>query len=217
MKAPHSLNFSLLNKIQSSSVLIRPSRDVDEQLRRFLPSMEEFYQRTQAALMFVLKTDAETESWINEAYIRAGLNEFYSLEDAARRAFRCMGQVRTPPTLRESFNPLVHLMYSLRRINVHVKPSTASVGEIHVQLNNPNNLQEFTWDAVMLSDKTESDLLSHGDVKMHYRHEDIKKAMAWVLQNQKAFGIGQVFRQGIEAYCREVLAALNMHFSQLIN
>ena len=207
MNSQRPLNFSLLNEIQSASILIRLSRDIDEKLGN-LSYMEEFHHRAQAALMFFLKTDADLDSWRNEAYLRAGLNELYSLVDAGRRAFRKSGQKARPPLLSESLHPLVHMMYSLRHINVHVKPSATSVAEIHARMNDTNDDREFTWNAVMLTDATESDLLGNGEVKKHYRAEDIQKAMAWVFKNQSAFGIGQVFRIGTEVYCREVLAAL---------
>jgi len=207
MKPPRPLNFALLREIQSASILIRLSRDIDEKLS-CLPYMEEFYHRAQAALMFLLRANVETDAWRDEAYIRAGLNEFYSLEDAARRAFRRSGQPAKPPLLSDSLHPLVHIMYSLRHINVHVKPSVTSVGEISVRLNDPTGDREFTWGAVMLADETESDLLGNAEVKKRYRVEDVRRAMAWLFENQRAFGIGQVFRLGTEAYCREVLSAL---------
>jgi hypothetical protein len=208
MKSPRHIDLTLLREIESASILIRLSSDIDEKLKQHLPYMKEFYERAQAALMFVLKTDAKAEPWRNEAYIRAGLNEVYSLEDAARRGFRSTGRREGPPALSQSEHPLVHVMYSLRHINVHVKPSATSVSEIAVRLNDTHDDREFRWSAVMLADETEADLLGNREVKNNYQAADLRKAMAWLFENQRAFGIGQVFRMGTEVYCREVLAAL---------
>ena len=158
--------------------------------------------------MFVSKTDSEMESWRNEAHLRAGLNEFYSLEDAARRAFRRSGQSAPVPLLAKSSYPLIHVMYMLRHINVHVRPSATSVHDISIRLNDPDDSREFEWGAVMLTEETTSDLLAHSEVKQNYAIDEMKQAMEWLLENQMAFGIGQVFRLGIEAYCKEVIKAL---------
>jgi hypothetical protein len=126
MKKLRALDLSLLQDVESASILIRPSRDIAAAVSE-LPYMKEFYDRTQASIMFVLRTDSSTDAWRNEAYLRAGLNEFYSLEDAARRAFRASGNANSVPLLATSKHPLVHLMYMLRHINVHVKPSPTAV------------------------------------------------------------------------------------------
>lgn len=208
MKSPRYMDFALLSEVESASLLIDLSRELEDQLKP-RPYMEEFHHRAKAALMFLLKTNANSEPWRNEAYIRAGLNEVYSLEDAARRAYRRSNQAAAVPLLCESSHPLVHLMYSLRHINVHVKPSATRVDKVTIRLNDPKDDREFTWGAVMLSDETESDLINSSEVKKHYRMEDVRQAMVWVFRNQQAFGIGQVFRLGAEAYCREVVAALS--------
>jgi len=207
MKKLRALDLSLLPEIQSASILIRPAREIEDAITGFA-FMHEFYERTQAAIMFVLNTDSESESWRNEAHLRAGLNEFYSLEDAARRAFRRSQQASAVPALSDSRHPLVQVMYMLRHINVHVKPSPTSVHDISVRLNDPEDTREFQWGAVMLAEETASDLLAHSEVRQHYATDDMKNAMDWLLKEQMAFGIGQVLRVGIESYCREVIDAL---------
>lgn len=172
------------------------------------PAMKEFHERAQAALMFFLQAHPGNETWRHEARIRAGLNEFYSLEDAARRGFKQSTQAVEAPKLSESCHPLVHVMYSLRGINVHVKPSSTEVRNITVKFNNPEHDREYTYGAVMLTDGTVDDLLNHDDVRKHYRSAELKAAMVWLLRNQQAFGVGRVFEVGVETYCREVLAAL---------
>lgn len=202
------LDLEVLEDIVYSGILIGLEADIRNRLEA-LPAMKEFHERAQAALMFFLQTHSGDEIWRHEARVRAGLNEFYSLEDAARRGFKATVRGTKAPKLSESEHPLVHLMYSLRHINVHVKPSSAEVRNITVRFNDPEHDREYTYGAVMLTDGTMDDLLNHADVKKHYRSSEMTATTNWVLRNQQAFGVGRVFEIGVEAYCREVLAPLN--------
>ena len=204
MKEAQHLDFSLLTEIKTASIFSLLAKDLDSELQALL-FMSEFYYRAQSALMFFSELDAEKDSWRNEARIRAGLNEFYSLEDAVRRSFRNSKQSRSPPAISDSLHPLIHFMNSLRHINVHVKPSETELADVNFTFHN----NDFTFKSVMLVDTVSNDLLANKDVKKNYCQRDIVKTLDWFFENQRVFGVGEVFRVGIEAYCREVIASIN--------
>lgn len=206
MKPRRVLSFSLLPEITSASIFARLSRALDEELLA-RPYLQEFHERAQSAIMFFFQMAPESESWRNEARVRAGLNELYSLEDAARRGFRNSRQASPPPTLAGSAHPLVHVMYSLRHINVHVKPSPTLTEDVTVIFRGPEKEEDMTYPSVMLDNEAKQHVLENGEVRKFYDHHEMERAMDWLFESQRVFGLAEVFRIGAEAYCREVVAA----------
>ena len=207
MKEIRYLNLSLLEEVKTASIFSKLTKDLDLILQE-LPHMAEFYQRAQSAIMFFTSLESVKVSWKNEAHIRAGLNEFYSLEDAARRAFRNSSALLNSPSISESSNPLVHIMYSLRHINVHVRPSITQIENITFTYSAFGNSEEFTHGAVMLADDVIRDLLENKEVKKHYCLTEITASLDWLFEKQQVFGVGEIFRIGLETYVREVIACL---------
>ncbi len=107
-------------------MFIRLDQGTEEKFAE-LGYMVETYERAEAALMFFFQTSEKDVRWRNDARLRAGLNEFYSLEAAVLRDVRTAKVAVVPPRLCESSNPLIHLMYLLR----HVKTSTNGGGAYH--------------------------------------------------------------------------------------
>lgn len=207
MKTYRVMDFSLLPEVKSGRLFIRLSSTIEKDLlaRSYL---QEFHERAKSAVMFFGQMDAKNEPWQNEARVRAGLNEFYSLEDAVRRGFRISKQVCSPPKLADSPHPLIHVMYSLRHINVHVKPSPTLNKDVNLVLHGPaGGKLDFTIPAVMLDSSVKQPLLQDRDVRKFYKKIEIDRALDWVLENQKIFGISEIFHRGVEAYCFEVLDA----------
>lgn len=87
MTKKRTLDFSLLPEIDGMDIFIRLDGDLEDKLKS-TPSLRETYERSKASLMFVCGANKEYDLWKNSAYLRAGLNEFYSIEDAARRDFK---------------------------------------------------------------------------------------------------------------------------------
>lgn len=206
MKVARTLDLSMLPELTSANILSSLSRAIDEQFKE-IPELREFHERSQAALMFFCNLNAESESWRNEAFIRAGLNEFYSLEDAARRGFRVSHSPNSVATFSDSQHPLIHIMYTLRHINVHIKPSPTRNENIIFTLRCLGREENFTNGSVMLADQIKYDILGNADVRKYYSLPEIERTLDWLLINQLTFGISEVFRIGTEAYCREVLTA----------
>lgn len=201
------LDFTLLPVIEYADIIVRLESDVDERLRSD-ENLREFYDRARSAIMFFFACKKDSESWKNDAMLRAGLNELYAMEDAARRGYKLSGRTFKPPTLAGSGNPLIHLMYILRHLNVHTKPTPSRIGEVTVIFRPNTDPLEMTYDSVMLDEMTTSDIRRSTEIREYYDISDIDRILLWLKENQKIFGIAEVFRRGLHAYCREVLASL---------
>jgi hypothetical protein len=124
------------------------------------------------------------------------------MQDSAMRAFRRMNKGQPTPKLSESRNPLIHLMYALRHINVHTIPLPSTVGEVTI-IFQPTS-EEIPYDAVMLTDVTIQDLLRSGEIRDFYEKRDLERSCEWLMEAQRVFGIAEVFSLGVRAYCMEI-------------
>ncbi len=212
MKTIRSLNFATLPKMNGMPILIRLDDELETELKES-NIFQEMYERSQAVLMFVCKANKEYEPWRNAAYLRAGLNEFYSLEDAAKRDCKINGQQGKPAMIRESNNPLVHLMYLLRHVNVHAQISNTRIHNTSVISNSGENPEEIEWKAVILDKPTLEQVHRCNEAKKYYDPVELEQATKWVDENQYIFGIGEVFRRGVSAYCREILQSVNCNLT----
>ena len=198
------LDFSLLPVIEFAGMIVKLDREVDERLCAD-EKLSEFYDRARSALMFFFLAKEGSERWRNDAMLRAGLNELYAMEDAARRAFKLSGRSAKPPTLTGSANPLVHFMYMLRHLNVHTKPIPSRIEEVTVIFRPNTDAQEVSYGSVMLDEMTTSDIRRSREIQGHYCVEEIERFLVWLMESQQIFGIAEVFQRGLHAYCREVL------------
>jgi hypothetical protein len=206
-KSTRALDFSLLPAIEGMDTFIRLDRATEARFAE-LAYLRETYERAAASLMFLFQTTEKDERWRNDARLRAGLNEFYSLEAAVVRDLRAARMTVTPPRLRESQNPLIHLMYILRHIGVHSKPVPTGVSPITVISDYDGSRFEHSYGAVVLESLAIDDLLRSNEVKDFYSQGDLKKMVDWIMSAQEIFGVGEVFRKGIDCYCKEIQAVL---------
>ncbi len=126
-----TFDFSLLPSVEYQGMLIQLDKETDKILQE-IAQLQETYDRARAALMFFFQANEKSDTWRNDARLRAGLNELYSMQDSAARGFRSSGKAKLSPKLSESKNPLVHVMYILRHINVHTTPLPSTVEQIEV-------------------------------------------------------------------------------------
>jgi hypothetical protein len=205
--AASELDLENLPSVDGMDMFIRLDQSVESKFEQFA-FLRETHDRAQSALMFFFQTKGDEARWRNDARLRAGLNEFYSIEDAAQRDFRLAGKNSTPPRIAESKSPVVHLMYILRHINVHTRPTPTRVQSIAVMSEWGGTAHEYSYGAVMLDAITVEDLERVREVRNYYSNEDLEHALEWLLEKQQIFGVSEVFRAGMNIYCREILDSL---------
>ncbi|EIM65324.1 hypothetical protein [Desulfobacter postgatei] len=202
MSKKRKLDFSLLPQIDGMDIFIRLDGNLEDKFKNS-SVFKETYERSQASIMFVCNANKEYENWRNSAYLRAGLNEFYSIEDAARRDFRKSNIGFKPPKISDSKNPLVHAMYMLRHVNVHADISKTDIHDTTVVSTLGEQPRNIDWKSVILAKPILSQL-SLQEAAKFYENSDLKQITEWIEENQNIFGIGELFRRGLSAYCNEL-------------
>lgn len=218
MKQERALIFELLPVIEHMDIFIRLDIGIENSLEIEKGRLAEVYERVQSALMFFcqVKTESESDLWRNAAHLRAGLNEFYSIEDAARRDFKlaCLG--KGSAKICDSKNPLLHLMYLLRNVNVHAELSNTDIHHSSVVSNVGGDNHEIKLKALVLRRRTIDQLLRSEKAKKCYNHAELERAAEWLDRVQHIFGIGEVFRKGLSLYCGEILDSLHRVEARLV-
>jgi hypothetical protein len=202
----NSMDFTLLPPIEGADIFVRLHPAIENRFEQ-LSALDEVFDRARTAVLFFCEMQGTDPRWKSEAYLRAGLNEFYAMEAAATRDFRHAQLKATPPQIRDSHNPLLHLMLLLRNSNVHTRPNRGRTASINVE-SRVGEPHAFTYTGVLIDALTAADLLKRrGDAK-RYQASDIRQLVDWVMDKQKVFGIGEVFRAGVNGYCKEILDAV---------
>ena len=209
MQKIRQLNLSELPNVESLSIFMSHDEDVEDRLAEGL-FLTEVYERSNAALLFFHKVSSSNESFENSAYLRAGLNEFYGIQDAAKRDFKKNELTEFTPKLSDSLNPLVHLMYLLRHVNVHAKITTTNTMPVNLISNLGGVEHEVAIDIVIMDTPTLQNLTLCGEAKRYYDITELEKASNWLDHTQCHFGVVEVFRRGVSAYCRELLRAAKL-------
>lgn len=200
------MDFNLLPPIDGMDIFVRLNPTIESRFDQIV-TLNETFDRARAAVLFFCEMEGTHPRWQSEAHLRAGLNEFYSIQDAAKRDFRQVQRKVKPPQIRDSNNPLLRLMLILRNINVHTRPNRNRTEPITVEsrLGEPH---EVTYAGVLIDSLTTADLMAQRDVRKNYQASDVRQIVDWVMDKQGVFGIGEVFRAGVNSYCKEILDAV---------
>jgi hypothetical protein len=161
--------------------------------------LPETVDRLRAASFFLGHVSAEDPPWRSRAYLRAGLNEFRSVAqslnwDMGRR------DVHSPE---KSTNPLVHLVFRLRRLAVYVANAKTSPREVTASL----TIGELTTSAdikILLIDNLRG-YISQERLSA-YHPEDIARICDWFDEAQQQWGASQLLDIGVLQYCQELAA-----------
>jgi len=211
------LDFTLLPNIDSMSIFSTLPEPLDRELGLSV-GFDEFHQRAKSALMFFGQLTHENEPWQNEALLRSGLNEFYSLNDALRRALKIRGiRKESVPGWEENPNPLLQLMSILRGVWVHAAVTSSTSRSVDLILRSGLPTEE-TWsvNVVVLCDDAKVAFLESGifkpkknGKKVTVNKDQFEFAIDWLLEKQNSFGVAHLFKIGVEMYCEEALKLCN--------
>ena len=109
-----------------------------------------------------------------------------------------------PPKFRDSENPLIHVMYLLRHVNVHARISKTQSEKTPIVWCGKDRDKEFEMDVIILEKPTIQEISHSSEAKNYYKVEQLNKASEWLDSNQKILGITHIFFKGLSAYCREL-------------
>lgn len=197
------LNFELLPPVEATTIFMKLDTDIEARLKS-VGYLEEAINRANGSLMQFHSASAKKASWFNESHIRAGLADFRSMADCLTREYRAAGLRGKPAPIFESLNPLIHLMVLLRDVNLHATATRSSTQETTVISQLGGEPHEYTYDAVVLEPFDVGELLGR---RTDYYCQEIEAVVSWLFEKQVVFGVAHIFHEGIEAYCREIIAA----------
>lgn len=168
---------------------------IDEPLAAL--GLPEAYDRLRGAVLMLDKIGAEDPVWQQRAYLRAGLSEFRSVPqalhwDLGRR------DVHRPE---DSRNPLVHLVWRLRRITVYVANAPTEQREVSATLTLGGNSMEHDIPILLIRDL--GAYLRREKFK-DYRPGDLAALCDWFEVNQAGYGAPLLLSVGVLQYCQEL-------------
>lgn len=116
----HTLDLTLLPEMDSSGILTTLDPKIEERFNS-IGKLPETLNRARGSLMLFYQAKGHNESWRDEAYIRSGLNEFYSINESLKHEHKIAGLPGNALQIQHSSNPLLHLMLLMRHVNVHTQ------------------------------------------------------------------------------------------------
>lgn len=160
--------------------------------------LPETLDRLRAASLFLGHVSAEDPEWRSRAYLRAGLSEFRSVAqalhwDLGRRA------VHSPE---KSRNPLIHLVFRLRRLAVYVANARTSPREVTASITLGDHTTAADISILLIDDLRGYLTRERLDA---YRTEDIVRLCEWFDNEQQQWGASQVLDIGVLQYCQELV------------
>ena len=166
---------------------------IDKPLQARLSALPSVLERAQSSVMFA--EQAKHGDWVAAAYLRASLADFVSMEEIQTLDTT----VHAPLKVRDSPNPLVHLLALIRHLNIHVKSVATSRRVVSASLED----RPFEMNVAVISNLALPDLQSLRNAK-HYSPADLNGVVAWFSAAQLHWGAGYIFRVGAEAFASEI-------------
>jgi hypothetical protein len=198
-----ALDFALLPSVQGMSLLSGLNSKIDREMqgRGIFP---ETLNRARGAVMLFHKVHGPEEPWKNESYIRGGLCEFYSMDETLARDLR--SAAKEVHQIRDSRNPLLHLMALMRNINVHAATLATSAHDSQILFGPEEPRRLTTINVAIITDLTFEKLLRKREIRNAYSSQDLNMVVGWFNDKQRVFGVSHLLAEGVEAYCQELLA-----------
>ena len=191
----YDLDFALLPQIVRHAIFKDLPAFVDVPLSKL--QLPETLDRVRSAHRFLAEVSATEKDWINRGHLRAGLSEFRSVDEALRWDLGNRGG--HIPT--RSRNPLIHLLYRLRRLTVYVANAPTKEQQVTAKLQLGDKVHEADIKILLIPDIEQYVRQENLDA---YRAADIAQICAWFEDNQKVYGAPQVLETGVGLYCQEL-------------
>jgi hypothetical protein len=206
----HHLDFNLLPNLTWGAILIR----IDPDLESPLSLLPQTLARARGAIRFASRTKSAEEEGLDvqESYLRAALGEYASMEDALPRDMRQAGITGRPFRVRDSANPLLHMIRELRNLEIHLRSSRMANSKTSAQyedLDTPGTWKQLEVTAWWIEPITIQEFMRLDNAR-HYRANDITRMLDWFNDGQKLWGVGELIRRATNAFAREIVLNLQL-------
>jgi len=193
------LDFTLLDRRNYREVFVV----LPDEIKNALEVLPETCARFEGAVRFcwyvsgttdVLHADEPKATRMREAFLRASLAEYVSVEDTLKRDLLKIGSNAKPIKIRDLANPLLHLVRELRNLEIHLTSSQLSSSKKRVRFAG----QEHETTIWTVNDLTVQKFEELQNAK-HYSKEDIERMVNWFNEAQYDWGVEHLaFRAIVE-------------------
>ena len=206
------LDFSLVRELDSPTMWFSLPRDLESRLT-LLPEVQ---ARALAAIHFAFKvtidrdhlgTTEAHETVIREAYLRAALAEFASLDEAADKDFEQLPLAGQAPRQALSLNPLVHAFRLLRHLNTHLSRSSFTVNSRRASIELGNQIHEVDYHLWLVNGFSASALGSLRNAR-YYAPSELDALAEWFNAEQREWGAPHMLLLATRCYCEQLVACL---------
>jgi hypothetical protein len=203
----HHLDFSLLPEINSGHTFA----SLDSSIVSKLSVLPETVVRAESAASFFAlspkfkwtpQSPETDDNFKSEAFIRASLAEFVSMEDTLPRDLKRIQSKAGPIKLNMSKNPMLHIIRELRNLEIHVRTSRVGTFDHAILIGKDEIPSDRS--ARFLEDISVESFANLRNAK-HYRPEDLQAMVEWMNRSQRIFGISEIIFRAIEAFSLEII------------
>ena len=142
---------------------------------------------------------------MREAYLRASLGEYVSMEETAKRDFALLGLGQTPPMMGDSENPLVHACRELRNLNFHLASSRIAEDSKPAIWHFDGKDHQLDYSLTLVEGFTVGQFMSLRNAK-YYHPKDVQSLVEWFNNEQREWGAPHLLVLAISHYASELLA-----------
>lgn len=191
------LDLSLLTHSNSHQIFVC----LPDKIEKAIGGLPETSTRFLAALKFcwyasgtsdVLFADEPKATRLREAFLRASLSEFVSIEDTLKRDLETLEIPDTPIRIFDLKHPLVHIMRVLRNLEIHLTSHQLSHSKKDVVMvvgETEHQTQTTVW---TIDDLTVERFQRPRGVKEHYSSREIEAMVKWFNAAQRDWGVNDL-------------------------
>jgi hypothetical protein len=209
------LDFALLDRPSFREMFVRLPTGIENAIG----TLPETSARFEGAIKFcwyvsgtpdVLYTDEPKATRIREAFLRASLAEYVSVEDTLKRDLLKLGIKANAIEIIDLPNPLLHLMRELRNLEIHLTSSQLSKAEkaVTVTIFDAEHQSETTiW---TVNDLTVEKFQELRFARKRYSKDETEKMVNWFNEAQYDWGVNDLLFRAIIEWASAIVKTYNL-------
>ena len=209
------LDFALLERPTSRGIFVC----LPPEIEKAIEVLPETSARFEGAIKFcwyvsatpdVLFADEPKATRIREAFLRASLAEYVSVEDTLKRDLVKVGINEQAIRISDLPNPLLHLMRELRNLEIHLTSSQLSKAKKDVTvilLDAEHQSQTTIW---TVNDLTVEKFQELRYAKNRYSEEEIREMVSWFNEAQYDWGVPDLLFRAIVEWASAIIKTYSL-------
>lgn len=198
MRSQNEIDFSMVPSLECGSMFAALPPELDRELQAYPAT----YDRAKGSLTFsarmcnVPDSSDGSDVKLREAYCRASLGEFVSMEESIKYD----DPDGEHHKIVKSQNPLLHIMKQLRNLQFHILSKSLNNQEQNVVWAGQESTMRFWYLEDIQID--EFNRLNDAD---RYSGDDKEQMISWFNQTQREWGVNQLILEAVNTYAKEIL------------